>query len=156
VRAGKIQRGQSGLTTYPLCKVNDLRQSHAALVARRVASGGIIRVAALQRQKRLSQAELFAAVFFELSEALGDSVSSARLLEAADHLVRLIDDDFGINAEVRPLDRASYYSRDTYVSIVDRQWQILCKECAQDYLEGEMVDPTYLKRRLQELGVFDA
>jgi hypothetical protein len=108
----------------------------------------------VKRQQRLSQAELFAAIFFELSEALGDSVSSVRLLEAADHLVRLIDDDFGLNAELKPPDRATYYSRDTYVSIVDREWQVLCKECAQDYLEGETVDPTFLKRRLQELGVF--
>jgi hypothetical protein len=108
----------------------------------------------VKRQQRLSQAELFAAIFFELSEALGDSVSSVRLLEAADHLVRLIDDDFGLNAELKLGDRATYYSRDTYVSIVDREWQVLCKECAQEYLEGETVDPTFLKRRLQELGVF--
>jgi hypothetical protein len=108
----------------------------------------------LERQKRLSQAELFAAIFFELTDALGDSVASTRLLEAADHLVRLIDDDFGINAELKLADRASYYSRDTYTSIVDREWQILCKECAQDYLEGETIDPTFLKRRLKQLGVY--
>jgi hypothetical protein len=111
-------------------------------------------VGPLERQKRLSQAELFAAIFFELSEALGDSVSSAKLLEAADHLVRLIDDDFGVNSELKLFDRAGYYSRDTYTSIVDREWQVLCKECAQDYLDGETVDPTFLRRRLHHLGVY--
>jgi hypothetical protein len=110
----------------------------------------------LERQKRLSQAELFAAIFFELSDALGDSVPSARLLEATGHLVRLIDDDFGIHSELNLTERAGYYSRDTYVSIVDREWQVLCKECAQDFLDGETVDPSFLTRRLKHLGVYCA
>lgn len=104
--------------------------------------------------KPLSRTELFAAIFFELSDTIGDQVSSAKLLEAAEHLVRLIDDDFGVHAELKLADRASYYSRDTYVSIVDRQWQVLCKECAQDYLDGEVVDPTFLRRRLMQLGAY--
>lgn len=110
----------------------------------------------LARQQRLSQTELFAAIFFELSDALGDTVASARLLEAAEHLVRLIDDDFGLNAQLKLADHAGYYSRDTYTSIVDRTWQILCRECAQDFLDGETVDPTSLGRRLKQLGVYCA
>lgn len=105
------------------------------------------------RGKRLSESELFAAIFFELSEALGDQVSSERLIEAANHLVRLIDDDFGIHRLDRIPFRTNYYSQETDQAITMRGWQILCKECALDYLEGETIDPTFLRRRLLDLGV---
>ncbi len=53
------------------------------------------------RRFKLSQDQLFAAIFFEFAEALGDRISSERLIEAANQLAKLIEKDFGLGDEDR-------------------------------------------------------
>lgn len=101
---------------------------------------------------RLSRTDLFALVFFELSEAVGDEWSSRQLMEAAEQIVRLTENDFGLNEEPVQRSYANYYTYDTADAICSRCWQIACRETPPDCVDGECYDPTQRMRRIRELG----
>lgn len=103
---------------------------------------------------RVSESQLFIAIFFELSESVGDQISSSDLIKAANHLVRLIEDDFGFNKFEKAVFRSNYYSHETDHAITRRTWQILCRESAAEFLDGEWIDPLFLKHRMIEMGIF--
>ena len=105
------------------------------------------------RRFKLSQNQLFAAILIELTEALGDSLSTERLIEAADQLTKLIEKDFGINKVAERAYRSNYFSHETFSAIQVRGWQILSEEFGIERLDDEVLNPHFLRNRLKELGV---
>jgi hypothetical protein len=86
------------------------------------------------RRKSLSQAQLFAVIFDELSSRLGDSWPSVELLRAADRLAKLIDNDFNLLKFDRIYEKSNYYTHDLTWAFSERVWQIACRERAADLL----------------------
>lgn len=105
------------------------------------------------RKFKLTQGQLFAAIFFELSDALGDRLSSARLIEAANQLTKLIEKDFGLNEITELGYRSNYFSHETFVAIQSKSWQILSSEFGIEHLDDEILNPLFLRNRLRDLGV---
>ncbi len=106
-----------------------------------------------RRFRKISESQLFAAIFFELSDSIGDQLSSRELARATAHLVRLIENDFGLHKIDKVASRSNYYSHETDTAILTRHWQILCRECTPEYLDGEIAIPGFLEKRLLELGM---
>ena len=103
--------------------------------------------------RRLSQPELFAAIFFELSESLGDKFSSTRLMDAANQLTKLIEKEFQSNiSEERPY-AANYFSHETFLAMETKGWQVLTIDNKLLYLDDEIMNPLFLRNRLRDLGV---
>lgn len=101
---------------------------------------------------RLSRSDLFALIFFELSEAYGDSQSSSQLLKASEELVRLIENDFGINEPEVFRAHPNYYTYDLVDAICSRCWQIACRETPAEFIEDRTFDPYVQKRNIARLG----
>ena len=106
-----------------------------------------------KRTSKISQNDLFAAIFFELSDAIGDQLASEHIIDAANQLVKLIETDFGLNAPQARAYRANYFSHETFRAIQEKAWQILNQEYGIDFSDQEILDPLFLRNRLTELGV---
>lgn len=85
-------------------------------------------------RRRLSQAQLFAVIFDEFANRLGDSLPTVDLLRAADRLAKLIDNDFNLHRLDRIFDRSNYYTHDLTWAFSERVWQIACRERGADLL----------------------
>ena len=105
------------------------------------------------KRRKLSQNQLFAAIFIELTEALGDSLSSERLIDAADKLTKLIEKEFETARATERAYRSNYFSHDTLNAIQAKGWQILSKEFGLEHLDDEILNPLFLRNRLRNLGV---
>lgn len=102
---------------------------------------------------KLSQNQLFAAILIELTESLGDSLSTERLIDAANQLTKLIEKDFGLTTVVERAYRANYFSYETFAAIQTKGWQILAEEFGVEHLDDEVLNPHFLRNRLKDLGV---
>jgi len=106
-----------------------------------------------KRVSRISQNELFAVIFFELAEALGDQLSSERIIDAANQLVKLIETEFGLNKADANVYRANYFSHETLHAIQEKAWAILSTEYGVEFEDWEVFNPLFLRDRLKELGI---
>ncbi len=102
---------------------------------------------------KLSQNQLFAAILIELTESLGDHLSTERLIDAANQLTKLIEKDFGLTKVVGRAYRANYFSHETFAAIQTKGWQILAEEFGIEHLDEEVLNPHFLRDRLRDLGV---
>ena len=112
-------------------------------------------VGVVKRRFKLSQNQLFAAILVEFTEALGDSFSTERLIEAADQLTKLIDKDFGVTKIVERAYRANYFSYETFAAMQSKGWQMVVEEVGAMQLDDEILNPHFLRDRLRDLGVIN-
>lgn len=89
------------------------------------------------KRVRLTQAQLFAVIFDEFANRLGDSLPTIDLLRAADRLAKLIDADFNLHRFDRIFDRSNYYTHDLSWAFSNRMWQIACRERGADLLADQ-------------------
>lgn len=99
---------------------------------------------------QLSEAELFALVFFELSAALGERASSASLLNATKSLVRLIDNDFEVTIE-RETARTEYFCYNLVEAFSDQCWKIATYERCGLLFDTDETEFSLVKRRIRYL-----
>lgn len=103
---------------------------------------------------RLSQNQLFAAILVELTESLGDTFATARLIEAADQLAKLIEKEFRPQKAELVAHSSNYFTHDTASAIHDRAWQIVREELRFNSNDDDIYDPYFVRDRLKQLGIF--
>lgn len=88
-------------------------------------------------RNKLSQAQLFAVIYNEFANRLGDTLPTIDLLRAADRLTKLIDNDFNLLRLERISERSNYYTHNLTWAFSERPWQIACREQAADLLTDQ-------------------
>jgi len=90
-------------------------------------------------KKQISHNQLFALILDELFVQLGDALPSREIINAAERLAVLIDNDFNLTANPKVRLYSNYYSHELDWAFVYRVWQIACHERGADLLSDQRI-----------------